>query len=366
MAQPRALIAGVIGAVLLFVGLFVNPFQFYRSYLWAYIFCVGLASGSLAWLMLQYLTGGAWGVVIRRPAEAAARTLPLLALMFLPIVIGIPNLYEWSHADKVQADEILQHKQRVSERAVLHRPRGALLRGLDSAFVAAQQMVRAGGPGRRSGLAQKMAAISGPGLIFWGFSVTFMSIDWMLSLNPHWFSTMFGLLIIAGQGLSSHGVPDHAHGGVCRARPPMNAVLTHRAPARSRQASARAGDGLGVLLVLAIPDHLGGQSAGRDPVVPGAACAGGWEYFALAAGVRPFRAAVRAAALARSSNAISSCCAASPIFILFMRLVDLYWVVAPEFRKGEFVHQLDGFRRAGRLGRASGWPTSSCNWRSGR
>ena len=80
-----AIIAGGIGAVLLFLGLFFDPFQFYHSYLWSYVFCVGIALGSMAWLMLQYLSGGAWGVVIRRPAEAAARTLPLLALMFLPI-----------------------------------------------------------------------------------------------------------------------------------------------------------------------------------------------------------------------------------------------------------------------------------------
>src|SRR5689334_1368115 len=108
--RTRALIAGAAGAILCVIGLFINPFQFYHSYLWSYMFLIGLGLGSLAWLMLQYLTGGAWGVVIRRPAEAAARTLPLLALMFLPVVIGIPNLYEWSHADKWQADEILRHK----------------------------------------------------------------------------------------------------------------------------------------------------------------------------------------------------------------------------------------------------------------
>ena len=71
-----------------------------------------LALGSLALLMLQYLTGGAWGIVIRRPAEAAARTLPLLALMFLPIVIGIPNLYEWSHADILQLHKLKENRMR--------------------------------------------------------------------------------------------------------------------------------------------------------------------------------------------------------------------------------------------------------------
>ena len=72
---------------------------------------LGLASGCLAWLMVQYLTGGAWGVVIRRPAEAAARTLPMVLLLFLPIFIGIRNLYPWSHSDLVRADAFLRHKQ---------------------------------------------------------------------------------------------------------------------------------------------------------------------------------------------------------------------------------------------------------------
>src|ERR1035437_4603619 len=106
-----ALAVGIAGAGLCAIGFFTSPFQFYRSYLWSYLFIVGVSVGSLAWLMLQYLTGGAWGVVIRRPCEAAARTLPLVALMFVPIVIGIPNLYQWSHAKMVAADAVLRHKQ---------------------------------------------------------------------------------------------------------------------------------------------------------------------------------------------------------------------------------------------------------------
>ena len=104
--RTRALAAGIAGTVLCAIGFFVSPFQFYRSYLWSYVFYVGVTVGSLAWLMLQYVTGGAWGVVIRRPCEAAARTLPLIALMFLPILIGIPNLYQWSHPQLVAADAV--------------------------------------------------------------------------------------------------------------------------------------------------------------------------------------------------------------------------------------------------------------------
>src|SRR5580693_2332893 len=109
--RSRALPIGIAGAVLSAIGFFISPFQFYRSYLWSYLFILALTLGPLAWLLLQYLTGGAWGMVIRRPSEAVLRTLPLVAVMFLPIVIGIRNLYDWSHADRVAASAVLQHKQ---------------------------------------------------------------------------------------------------------------------------------------------------------------------------------------------------------------------------------------------------------------
>ena len=135
VAQRALAAVGVVGLLLTVVGAFIGSARpvltaptcgrTFSSWVWPW--------ARMAWLMLQYLTGGAWGVVIRRPAEAAARTLPLLALLFIPIVIGIPNLYPWSHPDMVAADPVLQHKH-ISERAVLPDPRRGLLCGLaDSA-----------------------------------------------------------------------------------------------------------------------------------------------------------------------------------------------------------------------------------------
>src|SRR5215831_12448599 len=181
--RTRAGVAGIAGAVLCAIGLFVDPFQFYRSYLWSYMFLVGLGLGSLAWLMLQYLTGGAWGVVIRRPAEAAARTLPLVALMFVPVLIGIPNLYKWSHAAIVNADAVLKHKSAYLNvpffigRAVLYLGMWNLIGWLLNKWSARED--------EQGGVAwhRKMVAVSGPGLIFWGFSITFMAIDWVLSID---------------------------------------------------------------------------------------------------------------------------------------------------------------------------------------
>jgi hypothetical protein len=331
--RSRAMIAGGIGAVLLFAGLFVDPFQFYRSYLWAYVFCVGVASGSMAWLMLQYLSGGAWGVVIRRPAEAAARTLPLLALMFVPILIGIPNLYEWSHAAAVQKDPILQHKAAYLNapffigRAVLYFAGWNLLAFLLNKWSAREDAEGGETPHRR------MATVSAPGLVFWALTITFMAIDWLLSLNPHWFSTIFGLLVIAGQGLSSMAFLI-ALMVALSTRAPMNAVLTHR----------HLHDLGKFLLALTMVWAYFSYSqfliiwAGNLPEeIPWylTRMNGGWGYVGLLLVVGHF-ALPFALLLSRDIKRNFRLLRGVAIFILCMRLVDLYWVVAPDFRKGNF------------------------------
>ena len=91
------MIAGVIGLVLCGLGVMTSPLQFYRSYLMAYAFWIGIALGSAAIVMLHHLVGGLWGYTIRRPLESAAMTLPLMALLFLPIALGVRELYPWAH-----------------------------------------------------------------------------------------------------------------------------------------------------------------------------------------------------------------------------------------------------------------------------
>ncbi len=331
--RSRALAAGIAGAVLCAIGLFTSPFQFYRSYLWFYLFIVGVSVGSLAWLMLQYLTGGAWGVVIRRPCEAAARTLPLVALMFVPIAIGIPNLYPWSHAKVVAADEILKHKQVYLNvpffltRAAVYFAGWILLSWLFNRWSARED---------REGAARvhgKMAALAGPGLIFWGFSVTFMAVDWVLSLDPHWFSTMFGMLFMAGQGLSSMAFLIALMVLLSR-RLPMSEVLTPR----------HLHDlGKFLLALVMVWAYFSFSQfliiwAGNLPEeIPWylERLRGGWQYVALALVIGHF-ALPFALLLSRDLKRNFKLLAGIAIFVLFMRMVDLYWLVAPDFRKGRF------------------------------
>ena len=331
--RTRALAVGVAGALLCVAGFFASPFQFYRSYLWAYVFFVGVSAGSMAWLMLQYVTGGAWGVVIRRPCEAAARTLPLVALMFLPVLIGIPNLYEWSHANKVAADPILQHKHVYLNvpfflaRAVLYLGGWNLCSWYLNRWSAAEDRDGGAGPHR------KLAAISGPGLIFWGFAVTFMAVDWVLSLDPHWFSTIFGLLFIAGQGLSSMAFLVALMVLLSRRRP-MSEVLTPR----------HLHDlGKFLLALVMVWAYFSFSQfliiwAGNLPhEIPWylVRLRGGWQYVALALVLGHF-ALPFALLLSRDLKRNFKLLASIAVFILIMRFVDLYWLVAPDFLKGSF------------------------------
>jgi hypothetical protein len=327
--RTRAAIAGGIGSVLLLAGLFVNSEQFFRSYLWAYVFCIGVASGSLAWLMLQYLTGGAWGVVIRRPAEAAARTLPLLAVLFIPILLGIPKLYEWSHHDV----KLHPHKAAYLNapffigRTVVYFAGWILLSFLLNKW--SEREDRDGGMIPHG----KLATISAPGLIFWAFTITFMAIDWLLSINPHWFSTIFGLLVLAGQGLSSMAFLIALMVGLS-ARAPMNAVLTHR----------HLHDLGKFLLALTMVWAYFSYSqfliiwAGNLPEeIPWylTRLRNGWQYVAVLLVIGHF-ALPFALLLSRDIKRNFRLLRGIAVFILCMRLVDLYWVVAPDFRKGGF------------------------------
>src|SRR5580658_4973921 len=110
--RTKAGAVGIIGLILTIVGAFLDKEQFFRSYLWAYVFWLGLSVGCMAWLMVQYLSGGAWGVMVRRVCESAAKTIPMWLVLFVPIIAGIPYLYgnSWANATLVAHDPVLHHK----------------------------------------------------------------------------------------------------------------------------------------------------------------------------------------------------------------------------------------------------------------
>ncbi len=108
--RSRALMIGASALVLCAVGFFINRDQFFRAWLIGYMLWLGIALGSMGLMMIHHLSGGAWGMVVRRVWEASSRTLPLLTVLFIPVVLGMNRLYPWTHTELMQSDEILRHK----------------------------------------------------------------------------------------------------------------------------------------------------------------------------------------------------------------------------------------------------------------
>ncbi len=196
--------AGLVGVVLTIVGFMMTDLaRFYQAYLVAYTFWMGLVLGCMALLMVQHLSGGAWGVVIRRPLEAAVRTMPIMALLYVPIWFGMHDLYHWTHADAVASDMVLQQKQPYLNetffliRQLLYFSIWTAISWALTRWSAEQD--RTGDPG----LVRKFSILSGAGLVIYSLTVTFAMVDWTMSVNPHWYSTMWGPLYMVGQGLSA-------------------------------------------------------------------------------------------------------------------------------------------------------------------
>lgn len=198
-----ALIAGVIGLVVTAIGIFTSNEQFFRSYLWAFLFWFGIALGCLPLLMLYHLVGGSWGFTIRRVIESGTRTFPVIALLFIPILLGVHHLYEWSHAEVVANSAILQQKQAYLNlpfwifRAVIYFATWLYLAWQLNRLSLLQD--RTGDPA----VERRLERISAPGLVIYAFTITFAAFDWAMSLEPLWFSSIYGMFWMVSQALSA-------------------------------------------------------------------------------------------------------------------------------------------------------------------
>lgn len=205
--QSRSLIVGLVFSVIAVIGGFLQPEVFYRGYLTSYMAWLGLTLGSMAILMMRHLTGGGWGMVIRRIMGAAMRCAPLMAVLFIPIIFGVHRLYIWAQPlENVENKKLREHLVWITQsylnvhgfviRAVIYLAIWNLL----SFFLTKWSSETDRGPVDN---VSKFKALSGPGLILYGFTISFAAIDWVMSLDPTWISTIYGLIFLAGQGLSA-------------------------------------------------------------------------------------------------------------------------------------------------------------------
>jgi len=335
--QKWALIVGGLAAIVSVAGAFLDPRQFFHSYLLAFLFWLGITLGSVAVLMLHHLVGGMWGFVIQRVLETSARLLPLMALLVIPILIGLPFLYEWTHSDHV--DPALEHKSLYLNtpffviRSVIYFAVWILLAYLLTRW---SRQVDETGDG---GLVARMEKLSGPGLVIYAITMSFAAVDWVMSLEPHWYSTIFGMAFMVGQGLSALAF------AVVAVR-----VLSDRKPLAQIILPKQFHD-LGNLLLafvmlwayIAFSQFLIIWSGNipEEAVWYQHRLQGGWQWIALVLitfhfGV-PFLLLLQSRAKKRAS--ILSKIA---IGLLLFRVVDLFWIVAPALhRESFFIHWLD-------------------------
>jgi hypothetical protein len=196
--QRNSLLAGIAGVVLAVVAFALDREQFLRSYLYAYLFWTGMALGCLAILLMHHVVGGKWGMLIRRLCEAGARTLPFMGLLLIPVLFGMHRLYVWTQPEALH-DPSLQSKSAYLNipffigRSVFYFAIWFLYSHLLSKWSAEQDRT---GDERLIG---KMRAISAPGLVVFTLTTTFAFIDWIMSLEPRWFSTIYGAMFMMGE-----------------------------------------------------------------------------------------------------------------------------------------------------------------------
>jgi hypothetical protein len=343
--RRAALVAAVIGVVASMAGAWFDPGQFFRSYLVAFLYVAGLSVGCLGILMVYNLTGGSWGVAIRRLLEAGAGVLPLVAVLFVPILFGLPRLYSWIGQASVMADEVVRQKRPyLNVPFFMVRAAFYFAAWLTLAFFLrrwSQAQDRTGDP-RYADLMQKL---SGGGIVLLGFTFTFASFDWVMSLDPKWFSTIYGLMLLVEQGLGA------------MAFTLAIAYLLSRRADYARVLKPTVLNDLGNLLLAFV--MLWAYMAFSQLLIIWAGnlpeeirwylrrIAGDWKVVATAMAVFYF-AVPFLVLLSRLNKRRHRRLAAIAMGILVVRAVDIYFLVAPEFSPEQIAaHWLDVATLAG-------------------
>jgi hypothetical protein len=339
LQRKRALAVGFIALLVCVGAALIQPQPFFSAYLSAYIFWIGITVGCLALLMLHHLVGGRWGFMIQRVLEAAIQTLPVMALLFIPLLFGLSDLYPWARAEVVAADPLLQQKAAYLNipffvaRAVVYFVVWIVLGRLLVKWSLEQD--RTADPT----LTQRLQKLSGPGLVLYGLTVTFSAIDWVMSLEPKWYSTIFGMIFMVSDGLAALAfvivVSD-----LIKNEPPLAQVI-------SADRFHDLGNLLLALVMLWAYMHFSQflliWSENLAEEIPWYLhrMNGGWEWVALALVLFLF-ALPFVLLLSRTTKRSAVILARVATVILFMHWLAIFWMVAPSFYPATFhIHWMD-------------------------
>lgn len=337
--EKTALKVGAAGLALCAVGAVLNLDQFFRSYLLGYLFWAGITLGSLGLLMVHHLSGGGWGYAIRRCLESAIRTLPLVALLLVPILLGVDRLYIWTDAELMATDHVLHSKQPYLNvpffvaRAVLYFLIWGVYGWMLTKWSLEQDRTK------DPKLSRKLEVISGPGLVLLGLTITFASVDWVMSLEPHWFSTMYGLIFVVGDVLATLSF------AIC-----LITYLSDREPLASFLKVSHYHD-LGNLMLafvmlwayLSFSQYLIIWAGNLPEETPWYIHRAGHGWSAIAIVLIIFHFALPfVLLLSRKTKRVAATLVKIAAFVLVMRLVDLFWQIAPAFYEEQLtVHWMD-------------------------
>ena len=196
-----------VGGAALLVGLiigFISPSSFFPAYLAMFLFFLGFGLGSLAFLQIHYLVGGGWGFMVRRPLEAAALTLPVLGLLYVPIVLfGMSTLYPWANLEEAKASHIIGLKAGyLNVPFFLARTVFYFVLWSAVAFYYRRAGIRQDASTDPS-ITRRASIVAAPGLLVLFVSVTFAMIDFSMSIEPEWYSSIYPVMLYIGFGLSS-------------------------------------------------------------------------------------------------------------------------------------------------------------------
>jgi hypothetical protein len=333
--QQRALGVGVAGLLACGIGFFLYGDQyadrFFHSYLIAFMFVLGLSLGSLGLLMLQHLTGGHWGIMTRRPLESATRVLPVVAVFFLPIAIfGMKHLYgEWLNAPPKGEGSLSDlQKSYLTSNGFLVRAVIYFVVWLGLVFIFNRWSKEQDANREDRALRRRLKMLAGPGIILYVFVMTFAAIDWVMSLSPHWASTIYGFLFVIGQLISSMSLMIAVLVLLSRTAPMEGLIQSRHLHDLGKLLLAFvmlwAYFGFSQLLIIwsgNLPEEI---SFYRTRLY------GGWGVVAVLVLIFHFFAPFFFL-LPRDVKRSAKLLPKVAMWLIFMRLVDLFWLTRPEF-----------------------------------
>lgn len=349
--RKKALVLGAVATAASVAGYFIaGRSQFFQSYLMAFFYVLALAGGSLGFLMIHHLAGGRWGYCLQRPFEAAARTFPFLLVLFLPLLLGLHDLYAWMRPEAAQDHVLHQKSIYLNLPGFLARAALYFVIWIGLAFLLSAWSKRQDEhPGEAKALDLRQRKLSGIGLVIFGLAMTFASFDWAMSLEPKWYSTIYGALFMVGQGLATMSLMAFVAHGLSRADATYGRVITPQqfhdiGNLMFAQTILWAYMSIGQYIIIwsgNLPEEIEYYLHRGHGV---------WPLLALALAVLQFGVPFFLL-LAKSNKKRSHVLIRIAALILVVRLLDYVWLVTPAFRHEHFhLHWLDLVAPAGLLG----------------